>query len=67
MIQTKFVILAVVGAAFLFSAADSAIAGGTRNASIAYCNGLVRAKGLKTREERGAEYNKCLSDPQNYK
>jgi hypothetical protein len=28
---------------------------------------MVANKNLKTKEERGAEYNKCRSDPANYK
>ena len=60
--------LIVVGVAtsFLFASSAAAIAG-TRNASYAYCDGLVNAKNLKTAAERAAEREKCRMDPYNYK
>jgi hypothetical protein len=59
-------IAAVTVAAFALSILSTATNAGSSGSST-YCRGMVANKNLKTKEERGAEYNKCRSDPANYK
>jgi hypothetical protein len=64
-VSLKLNITAVIVAAFALSILSTETKATFGFAS--YCRGMVANKNLKTKEERGAEYNKCRSDPANYK
>jgi hypothetical protein len=64
---TKTIVTLVAAMSLL--ATSSALAGsaGTRTSQSQMCMQLVAAKHLKTHAEKTAEYQKCRTDPANYK
>lgn len=62
--MSKLAMVSAIVAAFLLLAMDASVA---KNGNGAYCKGMVDSKHMKSKEDWHNEYNKCISDPQNYK
>jgi hypothetical protein len=62
-------VISILSAAIFLGAVSLALAGnaGTRSSQSSMCMQLVAAKHLKTHDEKSAEYQKCRTDPSNYK
>ena len=65
--KIKALLLTLVGTSLLATPPALAGTAGQKSTMIAVCRQAVGDKHLKSKDERQSEYQKCMSNPQDYK